>query len=77
MNKKVRDKDYWFIGKVQVSLAGVPKTLIYDEDRKWVTELDRSFGERILVGRAKGYFKMCHKKDGTLYIHKEVSAKDW
>jgi len=77
MKKQVNKKEFWTICKVQVSLAGTPSTLIYNEDRSVEDMTDRAFGERLLGEDLKGYFKCktCH--DGTLYFHKRVKDQDW
>lgn len=70
-------KDHWFIAKVQVSLSGENSTLIYNEDRSWQHICEREFGEGLLGKDIKGYFKMCHKKDKSLYVHSRLPDKNW
>lgn len=69
-------KPRWMICKIQVSIAGKPGTLIYNEDHSFQHMCDRKFGEKCLKGDLKGYFK-CRFVNGEFYVHKKVNDKDW
>jgi len=76
ITKEKKKEGRWMVCKVQVSLSGVPSTLIYDESRRFHHQCEREFGEKLLGDELKGFFKM-RFRDGELYVHKRVTNRSW
>ena len=67
---------YFCIVKIQVSISGEQKTLIYNKEKTFVEEMEFKFGKKWLKDDLKGYFKV-KIKSGNIRILKRVNDKDW
>ena len=68
------------ICKVQISIFGKPATLIYNEDRSFMWEDNRTVGEKVLGKALKGFFHVTTKNTlrGTkIIIGKKAPVQDW
>lgn len=72
-----KKKKWWMICKIQVSISGIPATLIYNENMSFYHQCERSFGERCLGDDLKGYFKCAFKSNGEFSVFERVNDREW